>query len=248
MFDGKTLVGVGCSHTFGSFKLERGYEDRQSCYQRSWVKKMEDITGAISSVNLGYPGGSNKRSKRVTEEYVLQDLERAKNSVIIIGLTEISRTEMSIVNNFEFAPVDSSATKSYNLLTIGSWQVGNNWRFESDKRYKDFLEYYYGDIYCDEYEIDQLNISLFELHLFLKHFSVEHYFACLNINPAVLKSNALANQLKIIDFGGTHAIRFACENGFKVGNDYDPSTDCNHLDHDGNEFLARYMLDRIGKI
>ena len=55
----------------------------------------------------------------------------------------------------------------------------------------------------------------------------------------------MKNQLPIISFYSKNAIDYATSHGFKVGKDIDPLVNCNHLDHDGHEFLAEAICTAV---
>ena len=99
---------------------------------------------------------------------------------------------------------------------------------------------YYGVFNVDEHNIRMINLELISMHLFLKHFEIEHYFPSMLVPSTVLDTSPL--KLPIIIFEQWPAIDYAKRNGFKVGKEIDSSFDCNHLDHDGNDFIADYIF------
>jgi hypothetical protein len=53
--------------------------------------------------------------------------------------------------------------------------------------------------------------------------------------------------LRIYETRGDNVMNAVKLSGFNVGNDVDPESNCNHLDHDGNEFIAECFLRDIKK-
>jgi hypothetical protein len=250
MFDDKTLVGVGCSHVFGSFLDESTYVDKETCHLRSWLKKLESMSNAKDSINLALPGASNKRSCRVIRDFVLRNKSIAKNLVIFVGITEPIRTEIPIdkkkFNNSKFTwPLDplSPEDADYNILTLGTYLLTDI--YERDADFEKYIELYYGNYCFVEYEIQQMNLDIISLHTFFNHFGIEHYFICMLVTEENFSKNPLKTELPIISFGGASAISYAKSHGHKVGKDYVPNSQCNHLDDEGNWFVAKYIKEKI---
>lgn len=237
MFTDKEIVATGCSHTYGDF-LNQHRENREECHSRSWVKKLEKIAGFVGSSNLAFGGSSNMRSFRVIKEYVLNNLDNVHNKVVMIGLTEPIRFELpsqesAIIND------DLTFTGTYTLNMIGPWQINGGLNLDVQT----FINTYYGRFTVLEHTMNNLMLELVSMHTFLKSFDIEHYFLCMLVSKGSMIRPPI--PLPIIDFDGLPAIEYAKRKGFKVGKDLDPSIICNHLDHDGNEFLAHYIYERI---
>ena len=255
MFKDKTIVGVGCSHVYGVFLNEKHWDQRESCWNRSWIKKLENLTEADKSINLGLPGSSNTRSHRVIRNFVLENLNSKENFVIFFGITEIARLELpiqkDILTTFDGAiPRDDSFNsegKDYELLTPGPFSIIEKFgiRNRTHKTFVEYLEEYYGKFYADEYEIEKLNLDLISLHLFLTSFEIEHYFVTMLGYEGLFEKNPFRKKLPLFTFDGGDAITYARELGYKVGFDHDPSIYCHHLDDDGNQFLAETILDKV---
>lgn len=250
MFDDKTLIGVGCSHVFGSFLDESSYADKETCYLRSWLKKLESMTNAKNSINLAFPGTSNKRSCRVIRDFVLSNRNIAEESVVFVGITEPIRTEIPIdketIKNSKFTyPADPSLPENttYEILTIGSYLLVD--RVERDKTFQQYIELYYSNHCVVDYEIEQMNLDMISLHTFFNYFGIEHYFVCMLVNEENFSKNPLKEELPIISFDGGDAISYAKSHGHKVGKDYVPNFECNHLDDEGNWFVAKYIKEKI---
>lgn len=254
MYSDRTLVGIGCSHTFGEFLCDVtvDIEPTEIAHNRSWVKKLERLAGFKNSVNLAVSGGSNKRSIRTIMEYVLNDPDQAKNLVVMIGITELFRTEFPSI---EVGLIDNDLTslpeferRGYFLNKLGPWSIDQL----PNELLNNFVKIYYGHFTVDDYSIQMANYDFLNLHLFLNHYQIEHYF------PIMLgKSNNFLDviggvkmpYIKFYDSGTpTDALNHAKSMGHKVGKDYDEKSNCNHLDDAGNEFLAHYILNAIKEI
>lgn len=238
----KTIVAVGCSHTFGSYLNTNSMEYKDECNSRSWATKLQQqYYSDYDIVNLSMPGGSNTRSLRVLKEYILDNLDQAKDLIVFFGITDPGRIERISEGHVEGPAVDFLAGKEYVVNVIGPWCQS------SQKDVQTYINIHYGLFYVDEYENEQLNLEMISLYTFLKHFNIEHYFVCMLVPERVLEKNKLLNELPIIGFNTT-AIEYAKKNGYKVGKDLYPEIDCNHLDHDGNKFLAKEIFERVERI
>lgn len=241
----KTIVGVGCSHVFGSYLNENNLKYREECWPRSWVHKMQQrYYPDGTSVNLGAPGGSNQRSLRVIKNYVIDNLENAKDMIVIFGITDASRFELVTTQELSVNGVNESlANKNYTAYAVGTW-----FQF-SDKYLQTYLDIHYGVFYNDEYVIEQTSMDMLTLHTFLKNYSIEHYFLNVIVSPDLYNNTAMWNRMPLIRLGGNvNMIEYARKNGYKVGRDIHPDIDCNHLDHDGNEFLATKIYNEMKEI
>jgi hypothetical protein len=238
-YSSKILVAVGCSHTYGDY-LNQHDDYHNECHSRSWVKKLEKIAKFSSSLNLSFGGSSNMRSFRVIKEHVLSSpKEELKNKVIMFGLTEPLRFELPSLNWVNLND-DRSFAGNYYMNMFVPFQINT----KKSNSLQNFINTQFGVFTVDEHSRSQLVLDIISMHLFLKNFNIEHYFLCFLINKPYL-GDMKSFDLPVIDFEGHAAISFAKMKGFKVGRDVDPRYDCNHLDHDGNEFLAKYILNRI---
>lgn len=256
MFKDKTIVGVGCSHVYGVFLTENFWNDKESCWNRSWIKKLENLTEAKDSINLALPGGSNARSQRVIRNFVLDNLDSIENYVIFFGITELSRIELPIPKEILFLltdglPVDMSFDpenkKEYRVLAPGPFTISPKFasRTNGDKTLIRYLEEYYGKFHVDEYDIEKFNLDLISLHLFFTAFNIEHYFVTMLGYEGLFEKNPFRKKLPLFTFDGVDAISYARGLGYKVGQDYDPSAECFHLDDEGNQFLAEDILNKV---
>lgn len=237
-FEGKTLIATGCSHTYGDY-LNQHHDHEAECHARSWVSKLERIGNFAGSVNLSFGGSSNARSFRVIKEYIIDKRNTKEGIVVMIGLTEPARFELPS-ETLTGLNEDVTFKGNYRINMLGPWQINN----DSTGKLKDFVNNYFGTFTVDSHHRHMLYLELVSMHLFLKNYHVEHYFPCFLINRNYFGDYDLSD-LPVIDFCGYTAIEFAKQNGFKVGREINPEFDCNHLDHDGNEFLAKEIFKRI---
>lgn len=228
MFDSKTLIGVGCSHTYGEYQ---GDVQRETCHERSWVKKLEKLGNFKTSVNLGMPGSSNYRSERVLFKYLKNNV--SEDLVVIFSITELSRTEF----------IDVTSGKPTDFFRIGSWMGNNDISMNTPKRVKEFVETYYGNFHDDKHDIDEINRKILMIHLLLKSLNIEHYFfEMLNV-PGKLEESQFNFQLPLIPFRHHDGTKLNA-NGFLKYKNQQPG-ECNHWDHAGNEFLATHLFEQI---
>lgn len=238
----KTIVAVGCSHTFGSYLNANSMEYKDECHLRSWPSKLQQqYYNDYDIVNLSLAGGSNTRSLRVLKEYVLDNLDRAKDLLVFFGITDTCRIERISAKHVPGPAVDFIADKEYVINAIGPWCQSPIADVQK------YIDVHYGLFHIDQYENEQINLEMISLHTFLKHFDIEHYFVCMLVPEYIFKKNKLIKELPLITFDTT-AIEYAKQHGYKVGKDLHPEIDCNHLDHDGNEFLAKEIHKRMERI
>lgn len=229
MYSNKTLVGIGCSHVFGS--LGNDY-DPKTCHERSWVKKLETIGNFKSSVNLGEPGGSNLCSERKLLEYLKDNY--TKDLVVIISITQLSRTEF----------INAIDGKANDFLKIGSWMAAKEAELET--RTKNFIEIYYGCFHDNNNDIRLINQQVLMIHSLLKSLNIEHYFFEMLCLPKTISRQQLGFTFPVIEFyHNSGSILNA--NGFLTHYGHAPKSCC-HWDHEGNEFLANYLLKKMKEI
>ena len=228
MFEGKTLIGVGCSHTFAPLGEDI---NPLSCHERSWVKKLENIGNFKNSINLSLEGASNQRSERVLMEYL--ETHEVSNLVIAFGLTDVSR--------FEIPLPDQTFTHLYTMKPFGPWSV--NKEFTSDPKEITFMEILYGKFHSTQYETVMINRTLLFLNTFLNKFNIEHYFIELHCHGGSIVDNPFGIKLPLLNFknkygDATNAICYIMEQGYVP--DY-----TGHFDHDAHQFLAELFYNRI---
>jgi hypothetical protein len=241
MFSDKTLVGLGCSHTFGEYM---GDYDPITCHERSWVKKLEVLADFKSSVNLAARGGSNYRSERVLLEYLKTN---SKDIVVIFSVTDLSRFETVNVSHWE---TSENKSKAYNAE--GAWGMNHD---VSDKQKKEFLEYYYSTLTNDEVDIDIINRKVLMLHTLLNSLGIEHYFFEMLCCPHSLLTNQLGFNIPVIPFSTAKDtvvnIDWQQERPFNAIDWLKvrfPRAQCGHFDCDANQELAEYLLGQINII
>ena len=246
MFEGKTLVAAGDSHTYGQYLYDNVAE---SCHERSWVKKLETLGKFDKSVNLSRPGGSNDRIFRVLHEHVERNYRTIKNSVIIIALTDPIRFELPSLERTYFAKDNSNYDhKSY---VINAINISNLSSCEDNTVAPQFLDTYYKYFYVEKYTFKMLNQKIIAFSSLLNRLGVEYYFTDFLSNNTFFNNPQYMGMkfpfLRIYETRGDNVMNAVKLSGFKVGNDVDPESNCNHLDHDGNEFIAECFLRDIKK-
>jgi hypothetical protein len=218
-------------------------EYKDECNPRSWATKLQQHYYAdYDVVNLSAPGGSNTRSLRVLKEYILDNLDRAKELIVFFGITDPCRIERISAMHVPGLPVDILAGKEYVVNVIGPWTSKCPWA-----DVQKYIDTHYGLFYNDEYENEQLNLEMINLHMFLKYFNIEHYLVCMLTPSSAFRKNKLIKELPLVEFDAS-GIDYAKKHGYKVGREVNSEIDCNHLDHDGNEFLAKEIYKRIERI
>ena len=245
MFEGKTLIGVGCSHVFGTLGDDN---DPVTCYERSWVKKLERLGNFKDSVNLGAPGGSNDRSERVLFEYLKNS--NTRDLVVIISLTQLSRKELVYCYD-----------DYVKYISLGSWMIDINApdnliaedEFTSinrkknvgqfNKREQHFFEVYYSTFHHRTNDVEEINRKVVMMHTLLESLNIEHYFFEMLAEPETIEPIQLGHTIPMIKFKNGLDYDVTANDyldfvGFKPGK-------CMHWDHDGNEFLADYILKYI---
>lgn len=229
MFEGKTLVAVGCSHVFAPLGED---ENPITCHERSWVKKLEKIGNFEYSINLSQVGASNQRSERVLMEYL--ESNDTDNLVVVFALTDLSRFEISETTDYEPNHV-------YSMRTIGPWSTLP--AHTPDERILRFIETFYAKFHSSNYQTVMLNRKLLHLNSFLNKLNIEHYFVELHVHGGSIVSNKFGINLPLIHFKDINGdqingIRYIMSQGYKP--DY-----TGHFDHDAHTFLAELFYNQI---
>jgi hypothetical protein len=236
----KTLVAIGCSHTYGTFL---DHNDPESCHDRSWVKKLEKAAGFDHSLNLAIGGASNKRSIRVITDFVLNNINHIQDYVIMLALTEPSRTEFPSRDR-TFIPQDiffDKDNQGYHINMLGNFLVDKT----TDPTIDNFLRIYYGIFSVDSYDIDEINRQILLLHVLLKNYDVEHYFPVMMGSPALYKESIAKEKIPYIKFDHDPIVMHTKSLGYKVGRDINSNFNCNHFDHDGNQYIAENIYKQM---
>jgi hypothetical protein len=262
-FEDTVLIVVGDSFVYGHYGDDMYYE---TCWQRSWVSKLGKLGKFKEVINLGEPGGSNKRSLRVIIEYITKNYDQTQKYFVLFGVTDISRTEFPVDNDISTTqpwlrskvcnPLEN-INDSYKILSLGVWHKDNN-TFNSD---------YYEKFYNDQYEIDMLNYNLLLLYTFFKNYNIDILFFMTVGDPKNIKKPIMGATLPRIIFHykkNNYFMKYTRENidhnvehapvrlqeNFRINEDIMTSfvinhghnvNWCGHFDHDGNEFLANYI-------
>lgn len=182
MFEGKTLVTLGCSHTYGVYEQDLGLSDESitSCFERSWASKLGKLGNFKEVVNLSAPGGSNHRSERVLLNYLKQN---AKDLVVIFTITELSRFETVNILTQTTDPI-IEIHDDWGYQTEGIWKVTEE---AVDIKRRKFLEHYYGAMNHDAADIEAINRRVLLISTLLNTLNIEHYFFEMICRPGTLE-------------------------------------------------------------
>lgn len=246
MFEGKTLVAAGCSHTFGQYLDD---DKPETCHERSWVKKLELLGNFDKSINLSRPGGSNDRIFRVLHEHVERNYKTIKDSVVIIAMTDPVRFELPSLERTYVAKDNSNYDHtSYVINAIG---ISNLFGCEDKTVAPQFLDIYYKHFYVEKYTFKMLNQKIIAFSSLLNRLGVEHYFTDFLSNNTFFDRPEYMGMtfpfLRIFEDRGDNVMNATKRSGFKVGSDINPESQCNHFDHDGNQYIAECFLRDIKK-
>jgi len=251
MFHDKTLVVVGDSFVYGHLGDDINYE---SCWQRSWVKKLEHIGNFKNSINLGEPGGSNARSHRVIMDFIRNDYTANEQYVIIYATTDLSRFEFSISIENSLAyniplyyqnPLERH--DEFQVYGVGSWTpdiIKNQANSEKSRPVLNYIEAYYNILFDENYERNKVVNQLIGLDHLFKNLNIQHYFMeTVGFGTIDAAKNAVENLPTIeFDFIGNKMIMSDWLQKYK----FKPYP-CSHFDHDANEFAAKYIYKQIIK-
>jgi hypothetical protein len=242
MYENKILLASGCSHTYGNFI----YDDNiVSCHNRSWVKKLEKNLKFFSSINLSAPGGSNQRTFRTIMDYFENNIDNASNHVVMIGLTDISRQEYPVLDKiYSLGFPEKTLDDSVEVVRMGNWAMDNKTAHEY---YVSFSKLLYDYFYNDDYSLRMINQQIYLMTCFFKRFNIEHYFLNMCADSRIKAYNYNENIFFYDFLCGKHAIHSAIDCGYKIGKDLVPESNCHHLDHDGNEWIAKFIEENILK-
>jgi len=235
MFENKTLVGLGCSHTYGQVLDDF---NRETCHERSWVKKLERIGNFKESVNLALPGGSNARSERVLFDFLKNN---NKDLLVIFTVTELSRFETFNAESTE-APFGSEIDIGYQAEA--TWKLLPDLEHKIDPKKVEYLQYHYS--MCSGHRDDVLSINrrIVLIHSFLKLLNIEHYFVEMVMAPGTIRREQFGFTLPFIEFkpkGKPWQLFTAFD---WVEENYGLES-CKHWNHEGSQGLAEYMLKYI---
>jgi hypothetical protein len=245
MFDGKILIGVGCSHTAGDYNNEY-YKGSNSCIERSWVKKLERIGNFKDSVNLALPGGSNYRSERVLIDYIKKNPNNLKDSIVIFTVTELSRFETVNIIKSTYDDVHKQervgVEKEWAYMSEGIWKLDNDQIVDAKRR--QFLEYYYSIYSHNEADVSLINRKVIMISSLLHRLGIEHYFLEMICTPETIQEEQLGFNIPMINFVEGNGPKMNAIDWMKKKFKRGP---CGHFDHDANQALAEYIHDQLIK-
>ena len=245
MFEGKTLVAVGCSHVFGTLGEDN---DPITCHERSWVKKLERLGNFRDSINLGAPGGSNDRSERVLFEYLKNN--NTDNLVVIFSLTQLSRKELVsfFKDKVRYIPLGNwmiNICNSENLTAEDQFTLENRKKNVDsfEEREKQFFETYYAMFHDHKNDVEVINQKVVMMHTLLQSLNIEHYFFEMLAEPNAISRVQLGYTIPMIEF--KNHLPYAINGKNYLNSMGVKSGECMHFDHDGNEIFAEYLLKYI---
>jgi len=235
MYSDKTLVVLGCSHTYGVFKEDTS--DLNSCHNRSWASKLGKLANFKEVVNLSIPGGSNYRSERKLLEYLKTN---SKDLVVIFSITELSRFETVNMLSLTKEDIPEKQNDLYGYQSEGSWKLSSEY-VSGDERKSEYLKYHYSVLSCSQDDSDIINRKILMIHSLLKTLNLEHYFFTMISNPTDIYTSQLGIELPFITFPNNHNAMNWMTSKFTPGY-------CGHFDHDANQALAEYLFEQINII
>jgi hypothetical protein len=246
MFEGKTLVGLGCSHTHGVYEQDHGLteESIMSCHDRAWPAKLGKIGNFKDVINLSTPGGSNHRSERFLIDFLSDNQKDWKDVVVIFTITELSRFETVNVVGMTDDELHKRILSGpdWGYLTEGIWKLNSDQIVDSKRR--QFLEYYYSIFSHHEADVEIINRKVLMISSLLHRLGIEHYFLEMLCAPETIKEEQIGFKIPMINFidgkgPKMNAIDWMTKR-FERGT-------CGHFDHDANQALADYIYDQLIK-
>lgn len=248
MSNNKILVAIGDSFVYGHYGDDLNHE---SCWQRSWVKKLERIGNFKSSINMGAPGGNNQRSFRMLMDFLSEHYDPKEEYVLIYGITELMRSELVLSHEdmkkynmpvFTYSPYD---TKYDNIYAFGAWTVGKFKALNSPRNsITDYIETYHALLIDNKYMVNNIENQMLAVHFILNNYNIKHYFTETITLPGITfnAGKKLGIELPFIKYSYNNETcimaKLLLNHGYKVNW-------CGHFDHDANEFLANYIHERI---
>lgn len=246
MYNDTILIGVGDSYVLGQYEQDMGTSPKslESCWQRSFIKKLEQCAGFESSINLSAPGGSNKRSIRKVVEFLTTQYDPNKKYFFIFGITSLSRTEWPFDRNVGSKSKLYANGDSYKLpnsdkagLAVGSWSIEGS----------DFVKTYYEDFYDENYSKQELEQQLIMIHTLLNSLNIPHYFIYTFSGVDLYEINKKLPNLKLPLITLKEEYPVCTLDDFLTTNKFVKGY-CEHFDHDANQFLAEHINEKYFNI
>ncbi len=246
MYSDTILVGVGDSYVLGQYERDIGATETSlnSCWQRSFIKKLEQCAGFNSSVNLSAPGASNKRSIRKVVEFLTTQYDPNKKYFFIFGITSISRTEWPIDKNVGIKNKLFANGDYYKLpysdkvgLASGSWHLDCS----------SFVKTYYEEFYDENYSKQETEQQLIMLHTLLNSLNIPHYFIYTFYDVDLDSVNKKLPNLEFPRIKLKEQYPVCTLTDFLVTNNFVKGY-CGHHDHDANQFLAEHINEKYFNI
>lgn len=246
MYGDTILVGVGDSYILGQYENDIGATPKslESCWRRSFIKKLEKCTGFESSINLSAPGGSNKRSIRKVIEFLTTEYDPNKKYFFIFGITSMSRTEWPIDKNVGIKSKLYANGDYYKLpysdkvgLASGPWHLDCS----------NFIKTYYEDFFDEDYSKCELEQQLIMIHTLLNSVNIPHYFIYTFPSVDLYHINKKLPNLKLPLIRLKEEYPVCTLTDFLITNKFVKGY-CGHYDHDANQFLAEHINEKYFNI
>lgn len=226
------LYTNGCSMTYGAELAD----DPNNCHiclndpyrlQNSWPGQLAKILD-MDLKNDGYPGGSNDRIFRTTQEFVakwIQDGKDPKDLFVVIGWTEPQRLELFI-----------EAENRY-------WQFLVHLPEQNDKRLEKMFHLYIEKCFSEVEFNQRYYQQVVYLQSFLERYKIKYAFFNALINAPLPGLDHLANLInrkRFLNFerSGFTMHYHIVQNGFKLLPRYHPTVE-------GHAFWAYYLATQI---
>ena len=159
------LVMNGCSFTAGLSTWLKGtnpQDDKLSKSDKLKLSASRLLSKKLGCVehNISQPGGSNERIIRTTYDFVKNNKELKDKTIIICGLSQISRMEVFMDNKIF-------------QIRMGLKEVGHidkHWlsRFGSNKELENWIRTYIKYFYHEKWEMEKLSRDLIFLQTFVE--------------------------------------------------------------------------------
>ena len=160
----KYLVVNGCSFVKGGSTFIKGTDEmnnplsREEREELSFSRLLSKRMNCVEH-NLAHPGSGNQRIVRTTFDFINKNKELKNKTLIIIGLTQISRMEVFLDGEIRKIRLGAQQSKTLSKHWITSYK-----NKELERWLKTYIKYFYDE----SWEIKQLNRNLVFLQTFVE--------------------------------------------------------------------------------
>jgi len=248
----KYLIAAGCSFIEGASMIDKHSYGKNVSIEKSTSCRMSKLLSTklnSTEVNLGSSGGSNYRSIRLTYEWIKANKAKVKDSTIVIGLTELFRSEKYSTKTQSYVKWRNTIffqnEKNLSIINDNPHKlIPSSFTFheliEKENLLPSLIEYVKTDLtlFCDiKYELDKLEQQLTTLSAY-----IEKHGGRLVVFSAMMEDSNL--QTTDIDF-------FNFPTGFSWRNYISSYDDDFHPSHHpavkDDEILSNLLYDHINK-